>query len=301
MNTLRMALMVLGWCVAAVSQPSSGPRFEVASIKSSNSGASPDVIRRQGGPGGNDPGRIIYHNYPIRDLIKEAYQVLGVQLSAPAWLMSVDIIDKADTFEVEAKYPVETTKEQYRLMLQNFLVERFGLKVHRETRQGPVYELRVNRDGPKLLPLPEQHQETATDDHHNIPSMLLEPVSIQLGPRGEDGFATTPEDYSGFLTGINPANNHVRYKFIRTTMAEFANWLWWKIRAKPVIDVTGLKGKYNFYLEHVNGMPKSDEASSGGETLFDALQKQLGLRLVSGKGDYEVLVVDHVERMPSAN
>src|SRR5580700_841727 len=110
------------------------PTFEVASIKPSNRGASPNILRRQGGPGSNDPGRIVYHNYPVRDLIKEAYQVLVEQMSAPAWLTSVDIVGSADTFEIEGKFPVGTTREEYRLMLQNLLTERFHLEVHREKR-----------------------------------------------------------------------------------------------------------------------------------------------------------------------
>jgi uncharacterized protein (TIGR03435 family) len=58
---------------------------------------------------------------------------------------------------------------------------------------------------------------------------------------------------------------------------------------------------YNFYLEHVNGIPTSDEVASGSETLLDALQKRLGLKLASGTGEYRVLVIDHVDRAPSAN
>jgi uncharacterized protein (TIGR03435 family) len=139
-----------------------------------------------------------------------------------------------------------------------------------------------------------------TEEPRSIPAIFLEPGAAQLGPKGEDGFSMTQPNYSGFVVDINPNNNRIRYKFMRMTMEEFANWLWWKVK-KPVLDETELKGMYNFYLEHVNGIPTADEVLSGSETLLEALQKQLGLKLVSGTGEYKVLVIDHVDRTPSAN
>ena len=274
------------------------PTFEVASIKPSSTSASPDIERRQGGPGSRDPGRIVYHNFPIRDLIKEAYQVFAGQISAPVWLLSVDILQKADTFEIEARFPVNTSREQYRLMLQNLLVERFGLKVHREKQEGPAYQLVVNKGGAKISRLPDL--VAGNEEHRSVPAALVESTPFQLGPKGKDGFPTMLPDYSGFFVLPNPSNNHIRYKFMRMTMEEFANWLWWKVK-KPVVDETHLKGKYDFYIEHVNGAPSADDVSPNAETLFEALQRQLGLKLASGTGQYEMLVIDHVDRMPSAN
>lgn len=285
--------MALACCVWAQ------PTFEVASVKPSRTAASPDIDLKRGGPGSNDPGHVVYHNYPVRDLIREAYQVLRVQISGPSWLMSVDRLAKAaDTFDIEAKVPLGTTKEQYRLMLQKLLADRFGLKLHREKIQGSVYQLVVNKGGSKLSPLPEL--SGGTEERRSIPTALIDSSSVELGPKGDDGFPKMPPDYSGFLVTVNASNGHVRTKFLRMTMEEFGNWLWWQIK-KPVVDETQMKGTYNFYLEHARSTPSMDDVSPNGETLFDALQKQLGLKLASGNGEYEMLVIDHVDRTPSAN
>lgn len=278
-QTLLCGLVCCGCAVAQAS----GPQFEVASIKPSLSGASPDIVRKQSGPGSDDPGRILFRNYALRELITEAYQVPSIQLVGPAWMMSVNILEKGNIFDLEAKFPAGTTKEQYHQMLQQLLADRFALSVHREKREGPVYQLVVNRNQAKVTPSPA------------LPPGIQIPVSAQLGPKGEDGFATMPAAHSGFLVTVSADSERVRNKFMRTTMSELAIWIWQRIR-KPVIDETQLRGPYDFYLEYGR-----DWATSNGLSIFDALQTQLGLKLVTAQGEYEMLVVDHADRAPTAN
>jgi len=71
----------------------------VASIKPSLSGPSPDIVRKQSGPGCADPGRILFRNYALRELIAEAYGVPSVQLTGPCCMMSVNILENGNIFD----------------------------------------------------------------------------------------------------------------------------------------------------------------------------------------------------------
>jgi uncharacterized protein (TIGR03435 family) len=90
-------------------------------------------------------------------------------------------------------------------------------------------------------------------------------------------------------------------------MDEFAKWT--RVNSKrPGVDHTGLTGRYDFYLEFGNDIGVSQtaegnvpEAIDQGEAFSVALQTQLGLRLVSDTTEIEVLVIDHISRIPSAN
>lgn len=195
-------------------------------------------------------------------------------------MMSVSILEKGGVFDVDARMPPRTTNDQYRQMLRGLLADRFGLVVHREKREGPIYRLEINKNQPKL---------TASPD---LPPGTEPTTSLQLGPKGEDGFAKTPPGYSGFLVTVSPDSERVRNKFMRTGMSELAVWLWQRIR-KPISDHTQLQGRYDFYLEY--------SRNEGAASLFEALPTQLGLKLVSAQGEFEMLVVDRSNRTPTPN
>ena len=89
-------------------------------------------------------GRIDYANVSLRDLIRQAYDVKDYQVVAPDWMNSA-------RFDVQAKLPPDTTqRSDNALMMQALLAERFGLKVHKESKEVPVYSLVVGKNGPKL-------------------------------------------------------------------------------------------------------------------------------------------------------
>ena len=95
---LRVLFCGLACCGCASAQ-ANGPQFEVASIKPSLSGPSPDIVRKQSGPGCADPGRILFRNYALRELIAEAYGVPSVQLTGPCCMMSVNILENGNIFD----------------------------------------------------------------------------------------------------------------------------------------------------------------------------------------------------------
>src|SRR5580658_10327964 len=109
------------------------PTFEVASVKRSG----PDSVpMSNGGPGTRDPELYTFNRATLRDLIFEAYGLdyYREQVDGLAWIDN-------EPYDVAARIPPGTTKDQFRLMLQGLLAERFKLQVHRESRVLPVYTL----------------------------------------------------------------------------------------------------------------------------------------------------------------
>src|SRR5580700_7935815 len=124
------------------------PKFEVASVKAS---APRDagflVVSISGGPGTSDPGQFHCSNTSLQDLLQRAYGVSPrdqrQRISGPGWMST-------ERFDIAAKVPAGATKEQFNLMLQNLLTERFQMVWHREEREIAGYALRVVKGGPKM-------------------------------------------------------------------------------------------------------------------------------------------------------
>jgi len=292
---LRMtsAAVLLCTSIALAQQPDRKLTFEVASIKP----AAPQAMRRlqgsvDGGPGTADPGRIRYTDVSLTVLIMRAYNVQSFQVSGPSWMDS-------QTFDVVANVPAGATREDARIMLQNLLVDRFKMKLHKESKEGAIYELVVAKGGIKL----KEAAQTAEPDE----------TAAGPSPRGNDGLLRTPHGQLGIQGTLN---GHMRMQGDTVTMARLTDILGMVLR-RTVIDKTGLTGTYDIALDFSSeGMgpgPKGPEAGRGnpaeapgdsnesGPSIFTALQSQLGLKLESRKGPVEHLVVDSVQKMPTRN
>jgi len=315
---LRCAAVFL--CLAGLAFPQASDKslvFDAASVKSAEL-PTPDgrgMIRinpPSGGPGTNDPGRIHYPFASLKYLLFTAYGVKDFQISGPSWL-------DTEHFEVTATMPASTTREQFRIMLQNLLAERFKLAIHRDSKELPNYTLLVAKGGPKLKP----SEETQAKSDADTPPPPSGPPKI-----GPDGFPDLPP--IGGRAGIFHIMMPGRAKMVaqEQTMQDLAGNLSNQL-AKPVVDGTGLTGKYDFTLiylpDQMNGplgpMPPpppggGPAVAPGGEggrgtgpsdssepmpTLFAALQSQLGLKLEAKKGQVEIIVVDHLEKTPTEN
>jgi uncharacterized protein (TIGR03435 family) len=157
-------------------------------------------------------------------------------------------------------------------MLQPVLAERFQLKVHRETRDLPVYELVLAKGGPKF------HEAKPGDTYPN---------GIK-GPGGHSGPGLVwIQDGQLTCQGVG--------------VAELTRLLSQRL-GHNVLDKTGLTGKYDFAMqwpreEGPGAMFDGGEnaAESSGPSIFTVIQEQLGLKLESHKAPVEVLVIDHVE------
>ncbi|SPE40252.1 conserved exported hypothetical protein [Candidatus Sulfopaludibacter sp. SbA3] len=197
---VRLAILLLVGCAAWAQD---APAFDVASVKLTQHG------RNAEGVAISDlkitsPGRLVGTNSSLDECIRWAYGVKEYQISGPDWLNS----DEA-SYDIEAKAPPATTEAQIRLMLRRLLAERLGVKLHRETRVLPVYELVVGKGGPKL-------QAAAAGARSGFMSM-----------GGRDGVRVTSD---------------------KATMAGFANRLSTDV-GRPVIDRTGLDGAFAIKLE----------------------------------------------------
>jgi uncharacterized protein (TIGR03435 family) len=214
----------------------------------------------------------------------------GLELHVPAWV-------KDGGYDIEARAPQPATKDQLRLMMQNLLDERFKLHVHWETREAPVFALVLEKPM-KLGPQLEQHK--ANDD-----------CSATAFPEGSSKAAAPEQSLSalpipcGQIAHLPPgapgANSfggrNVTLALLGTSMPTQTGLL---TLPRPVVDETGLKGGYDFWIEWTyEDTSEGDNGETGG-TFREALKNQLGLKLKPEKGPVQVLVIDHVER-PTAN
>jgi uncharacterized protein (TIGR03435 family) len=173
-------------------------------------------------------------------------------------------------------------------MLQRLLAERFKLRVHRETRELPLYSLTVGRNGPKLRP----HVEAPPAAEADKP---LPDVQGRI-KSDADGYPILPKGKPIMVM----SNERARYQWVDTDLAPLVELLADKLGG-PVRDDTGLQGKYDIALfwsmRPLSAQPDADT----GPNLFVAVQEQLGLKLEKKKGPVEVVVVDHAEKVPTGN
>ena len=257
------AMILATGALVRAQQPSAPrPAFEVASIKPGD----PDsqIFRIGSMPG----GRFAANNASLKMLIQTAYDVRSHQISGgPNWLDSAkyDIDGKP-----EAATPVPSGVAgmlQMRLMLQSLIEDRFKLKLHREIKEEPVYELIVARGGPKL--------KAATD------SLKQQQRGLRMG-RGQ---------LTGTAAPISILVNVLSQQLGRSVIDKTGLGGQYDFELKWTLEV----GQSQSGPPDV--VPSPDLA---GPSLFTAVQEQLGLKLESAKGPVDVLVIDHAEK-PSEN
>jgi uncharacterized protein (TIGR03435 family) len=286
MRSLTSAALVAFSCGAAYGQAvDARPEFEVASVKPSPPPGDGRGMRVgwNGGPGTNDPGRFTTENLSLNNLMTLAYEIPDYRLTAPDWMQSA-------RFDIVAKIPEGATKEQFQLMLQRLLVERFRLALHHEQKEMQAYELSVGKNGSKF-------KESADEQ----PAPAADPAVSSLPPRqglDQDGFPAIPPGNSPYMRMMK---GRARWRLARTSMEEFSQSLAVQL-GRPVSDSTGLKGKYDFTLSWVIGpVSATSTDDTPGPTLPGAVQEQLGLKLESKKMTVDILVVDHMEKVPTEN
>jgi uncharacterized protein (TIGR03435 family) len=251
-----------------------GQSFEVASIRPSSASISARIrVFVEGGPGSSNPTRFSCRNCSVARLVMLAYDVEYSQITGLN-------TQKDYLYDVEATLPAETTRFQFRAMLEDLLSGRFNLLLHRETKLVRGYELAVGKNGPKIKEVSPANTEASV------------PAAAAFGPVALDreGFPVLPADRSGYES----VNGRARMQGKDETMDEFARKLVNQLDL-PVRNATGLAGRYDYSLYWA-----SLSADNSGPSLFTALESQLGLKLSAQRVAVTVLVIDHVER-PSQN
>lgn len=206
--------------------------------------------------------RFVAQNFTLKLLIAGAYDLNSKTISGGPPWMD------AEHFDIVAITPgdVRPGREEQMTMLRKLLADRFKLTFHRERKEFSIYELTVANGGPKLRP--------SSFAEADSPPALVSTV------------------YPDKL--VLPARN--------ATMADFVAMLQRAMMDRPVVDKTGLTGRYDFDLEWA-----PDETQFGGELpraptdaqeppLFTAVREQLGLQFEATRGPVDALVVDGAER-----
>jgi uncharacterized protein (TIGR03435 family) len=210
-------------------------------------------------------GRYELHNATMVDLIRTAYNIEAEKVAGgPNWL-------ELDRYTVIAKAPAGTSADTVKAMLKSLLTDRFKLAVHEDQRPLTAFAMTV-----------------AGGKHKMKEASGSAPAGCQPAPQQPAEPGTIPKQ-TGVCKGM--------------TMAAFAQLLPRAVGQylpNPVVDMTGLQGTWDFEFSFTP-RPLLAQAGSDGISLFDALEQQLGLTLELKDMPSSALVVDNVERKPTAN
>lgn len=210
-----------------------------------------------------DKAQVVFTGVPLKRLVQWAYKVYEFQVSGPGWL--------EDTYvDISAKYPPDTKDDQRSLMLRTLLEDRLKLEVHRESKQMQGYALVVAKKGFKLKPVEPGAPET--------PRLGALPAALNL--------------QGGLRRSVLVAK-----KASIASLADLVTRIWEQV----VVDKTGLPGVYDFELRWSNDNQNPPSDSDSYPVLSTAIQDTLGLRLQAEKVPVEIIVVDHIERVPTKN
>jgi uncharacterized protein (TIGR03435 family) len=258
-------LLLMGAGVGWAQTVASGPVFEVASVKESAPG--------------NDNGRMMFQadgctirNMPLKPIISSVFGVRQDLISGlPGWAetqrFDIEAKEDEDTAARLAKLPNEERFAQQKLMMQALLEDRFKLKAAKAEKILPDYEMVIAKGGFKLK------DADPNNDYANG-------MKIQGNIGGKGMLMTGRGQVTGQAVDLKRLAENLSYQVGRT-----------------VVDKTGLTGKYDFTLKW---NANENVTNSDLPDFFTAIEEQLGLKLLPGKGPTETLVVDAVER-PSGN
>ncbi len=234
----------------------------------------------RGGPGTADPDRIIFTSVTLLSVIVRAYDVKPYQATGPDWMSS-------ERYDITAKIPAGTTKDQFHFMLQGLLSERFHLALHHEMKQLRGYQLVRDKTKFKLKPSTEngpevEPTEAPRTDANGFPQLSAPGLIIMESVRGSAVVS--------FLTArAQPVS-----ALVELLSREFR---------LPVMDQTGLTGKFDFTLEFAPQAPGAlpRETPDEAENLISAVPRQLGLKLEPKKIPVDMLTIDSADKIPTEN
>jgi uncharacterized protein (TIGR03435 family) len=276
------ALLVASTIALSAQPPAREPRFDVVSIKPSQSSAPGDGLRF-------NPGRIEWTNTTLKNLIRMAYQRFGFDpreiIGGPAWIDSEQFHIIATASQPPANR-ADGFPEELLAMIRALVEDRFKVVVHNEQRDAQIYTLVLARTdgkaGTALRQVPDACAEAMKAMSERTPRNGPPPCS----------FGATAGRLIG--TGVTLTMfGHVLSNFV----------------GRNVVDRTGLGGSYDIELtfdpasaaQAPPGAPPGPTPTDDTKpSIFTALQEQLGLKLESTRGPIDVLVIDQAER-PTAN
>lgn len=246
--------------------PASAAHFELADVHSSPFANQPNTDVEY-----LSSGRFLARQATMVNLVAFAWKVEDNQvLRGPSWL-------DFDRFDLNARAPRGTSEDSFRLMLRALLADRFALTVHSDSKVMPAFVLTVAKGGPRMKPAKTEDDNAESHGCHSPPQ-----------PEGQ------------------PNQPAIRYNVlschgipISELGDDLRNWAGSYITA-PVVDQTGLKGSYDFEIKWT-GRGQLARAGADGISMFDAVEKQLGLKLEARPAPLPVVFVDSVNEKPTPN
>jgi uncharacterized protein (TIGR03435 family) len=280
---LGSSILVLAACYGLFGQPDGHPAFQTVSIKQDTSNWN-DRLKHPMSMGVNSSLQfLIQFAYAAHDnpMLGHSAPLLASQVvGGPAWIDSFGY-----DIEVKPSWGSADPKQIW-LMWQTLLADRFKLRLHRETRELPTYNLTAARGGLKLAPAKEA-------DCVSFPPGT-KPHQIE-GKVDCGNIAGPFEDYAG-----------MRMQGSKVHVADLIRQLA-LVLDRRILDRTGFTGEFDLSLSFtpdgaLKGMPPRFRGPSDPKlpNIFAALEEQLGLQLTSATGPVEVLVIDHAEQ-PAEN
>jgi uncharacterized protein (TIGR03435 family) len=274
-RSFLVAALAIGLPVSAQTPaPDAGLQFEVAVMKLTADATQPGLIVHL-------PGERGYRgtNTPLLVYLTVAYQVRQDQITLPDGFPS-------GSYDMEGKADRTCTADELHLMLQHLLEERFHMKLHRTTRQVNGYDLLVDKGGPKLA-------DHAGPDTGTVP--------LFLSPGTQHGTNVSMQYLAFFLS--QTLGQTVVDKTALTGHYDFA--INWGITPMPMPMPQGQDPSAPGVAAIPAGPPGATADSSAPMTvlespiagIFDALRKQLGLRLDKTKVPSQQIVIDHIEKL----
>jgi uncharacterized protein (TIGR03435 family) len=315
-RVITVLIIVLAWWAIALGQEQKPLSFEVASIKPAEA-LTPALIAAGKLHIGMkvDQARVDIGYVSLADLIPIAFKLRPYQISGPDWLKG------SQRYDILAKLPEGSNKDQVPEMLQSLLADRFQLKYHRETRDLPIYALVVSKGGHKLkesVPEPETRTEPPKDGaKDNALTLNAGDSKIQIRPDPSGATITSPE-VGKMKMSIDRESGQMHMEIEKVSMEQLATLLS-QLVDRPVFDKTELKENFQVSLTlsienllliarssglnlpmPAAGTPGVASDPSGGSSVFASV-KQLGLNLEPQKAPTDFLVVDQLEKVPTEN
>ncbi len=261
------SVVFIAWSCPAIAQDVTAiPAFEVASVRLA---PAPGPTVNPGMHISSNAGRLDYLNIPLVTAIREAYGVTW-QLENGTGPESI----WSERYDIQVTIPQPASKEQVELMWQRLLAERFHLKVHWEEKQRPEYELVVGKSGLKIAPV--------STDSGKRPTSSVRPIP---GGRRNSFDSITMDDLIHYVSVGGPVHNR-----------------------------TGTPGAFSFTVEYsldpsTRSVPPAADGNEGAPPMsepllpsfVDALRSKTGLELERRVVPTKLLIVDHADRIPTAN
>lgn len=274
--------------------------FEVASVRLNPGPQEPSNFRLSPDDAYTATGGMLNADFPLTTYINFAYKIWPSREQAQTMYGHLPRWVQTDSYVIHARAAGQNpTKDQMRLMMQSLLKNRFGLVMHLDTQETPVLEMTLMKPG-TLGPQLHRHKDGPACDVKGTREPGTELKDTDMFP-----------SQCGGVEAVNRPNQMILMGARDTTMEMIAKSFQIGRLGRPVVDVTGLTGTYDFRLTWTPNRgdfgPASQAASPDeptsdpeGTPFLEAMKEQLGLKLGPAKAPLKVLVIDHVER-PSAN